>query len=91
MSDLRPQRPRPDALTVVSLLLLTLVAVLLLVPLLGGPLPSPYLIVALLAARLVLQFLRSRRDPNLKRPAAWAFDLILIGLLLWVAANRPGG
>ena len=88
MTGFRPQRPRPDLLTSVSLLLLVLVAVLLLVPLLGGPLPSPFLIVLLLAARLVLQFLRARRNPGLKRPAAWAFDLILIGLLLWVAANR---
>ncbi|WP_034383594.1 hypothetical protein [Deinococcus sp. YIM 77859] len=89
MTAFRPQGPRPDALTAVSLLLLALIAVLLLVPLLGGPLPSPLLIVLLLAARLVLQVLRARRDPNLKRPAAWALDLILIGLLLWVAANRP--
>ncbi|EYB68402.1 hypothetical protein DEIPH_ctg024orf0008 [Deinococcus phoenicis] len=82
---------RPDPLTAVSLVLLALIAVLLLVPLLGGPLPSPYLIVLLLVARLALQFLRARRDPGLKRPAAWAFDLILIGLLLWTAANRPAG
>ncbi|TDE86721.1 hypothetical protein [Deinococcus sp. S9] len=91
MTGFRPHRPRPDLLTSVSLLLLVLVAVLLLVPLLGGPLPNPFLIVLLLAARLVLQFLRARRNPGLKRPAAWAFDFILIGLLLWTAANRPAG
>lgn len=81
-------RPGPDPLTAVSLLLLVGVAVLLLLPLLGGPLPSPYLVVGLLLARLVIQILRAQRRPELKRPAAWAFDLLLIGLLLWVAANR---
>jgi 4-hydroxybenzoate polyprenyltransferase len=93
VSGPRPQHPspRPDALSAVSLVLLVLVAVLLLVPLLGGPLPSPYLIVVLLIARLIVQFLRARHDPNLKRPAAWAFDVLLIGLLLWTAANRPAG
>lgn len=79
----------PDRLTILSLVLLALVAVLLLLPLLGGPTPSPFLIVLLLAGRLVLQFLRARRNPELKRPAAWALDLMLIGLLLWTAANQP--
>jgi len=83
------ERPRPDPLTGLSLVLLAVVAVLLLLPLLGGPLPSPFLIVGLLAARLVVQFLRAQRNPDLKRPAAWAFDVLLIGLLLWTAANRP--
>ncbi|WP_027460940.1 hypothetical protein [Deinococcus murrayi] len=81
-------RPGPDPLAALSLLLLAGVAVLLLVPLLGGPLPSPYLVVGLLVARLVIQILRARGRPDLQRPAAWAFDLLLIGLLLWVAANR---
>lgn len=83
------ERPRPDPLTGLSLVLLAVVAVLLLLPLLGGPLPSPYLVVALLVARLVVQFLRAQRNPDLKRPAAWAFDVLLIGLLLWTAANQP--
>lgn len=90
MSEPSPRR-RPDALTILSLALLAVVAALLLLPLLGGPLPSPYLIVGLLALRLVLQLFRVRQRPDLKRPAAWAFDLILIGLLLWTAANRPTG
>lgn len=83
------ERPRPDLLTGLSLVLLAIVAVLLLLPLLGGPLPSPYLVVALLVARLVVQFLRAQRNPDLKRPAVWAFDVLLIGLLLWTAANQP--
>lgn len=82
-------RSRPDGLTILSLVLLAVVAVLLLVPLLGGPLPDPALIAVLLIARLLVQFLRARRNPGLKRPAAWALDLILIGLLLWTTANRP--
>lgn len=82
-------RPGPDTLTILSLVLLAVVGVLLLLPLLGGPLPNPLLIALLLAGRLVLQFLRARRNPGLKRPAAWALDMILIGLLLWTAANRP--
>ncbi|GAA5511981.1 hypothetical protein Dcar01_00695 [Deinococcus carri] len=91
MSDPAPRRPGPNPLTILSLVLLALVALLLLVPLLGGPLPSPFLIALLLVARLGVQFLRARRDPTLKRPAAWAFDLILIGLLMWTAANQPAG
>nr|WP_221269592.1 hypothetical protein [Deinococcus budaensis] len=78
-------------MTALSLALLAGVAVLLLLPLLGGPLPSPFLIVALLVARLVVQFLRARHNPDLRRPAAWAFDVLLIGLLLWTAANQPAG
>ncbi|MDB5046869.1 MAG: hypothetical protein JWQ08_2919 [Deinococcus sp.] len=72
-------------------MLLGLVAVALLLPLLGGPTPSPYLVIVLLVGRLGVQFLRSRRDPNLRRPASWAFDVILIGLLFYVASNQPGG
>ncbi|BDP41815.1 hypothetical protein DAETH_17840 [Deinococcus aetherius] len=83
-----PERPRPDALTIVSFALLAVVAVLLLLPLLGGPLPSPYLVALLLVARLGVQFLRARRDPALRRPASWALDLILIGLLFYSASNR---
>lgn len=82
---------RPDTLTIVSFVLLGLVAVALLLPLLGGPTPSPYLVIVLLVARLGVQFVRSRRDPNLRRPASWAFDVILIGLLFYVASNQPGG
>ncbi|MEF2277937.1 hypothetical protein V3W47_06460 [Deinococcus sp. YIM 134068] len=84
-----PERPRPDALAAVSLVLLALVAVLLLLPLLGGPLPSPYLVVVLLVARLGVQLLRARRNPELRRPASWALDLILIGLLFYAASSRP--
>ncbi|SMB93579.1 hypothetical protein [Deinococcus hopiensis] len=84
-------RPRPDALTALSLALLAVVAALLLLPLLGGPLPSPFLVVVLLAGRLALQVLRAQRNPELKRPAAWAFDVLLIALLLWTAGNRPAG
>lgn len=84
-------RPGPDPLTTLSFVLLAVVAVLLLLPLLGGPLPSPYLVAALLAARLIVQFLRARQNPLLKRPAAWGLDFLLIGLLLWTAANGPVG
>lgn len=84
-----PERPRPDALTAVSLALLAAVAVLLVLPLLGGPAPNPYLVALLLVARLGVQFLRARRDPALRRPASWAVDLLLIGLLFYAASNRP--
>jgi len=86
-----PPKGGPDTLTVTSFVLLGLVAVALLLPLLGGPTPSPYLVIVLLVGRLGVQFLRSRRDPNLRRPASWAFDVILIGLLFYVASNQPGG
>ncbi|MFB9993071.1 hypothetical protein ACFFLM_13940 [Deinococcus oregonensis] len=85
-----PRKGGPDALTIASFVLLGLVAAALLLPLLGGPTPSPYLVIVLLVARLGVQFLRSRRDPNLRRPASWAFDVILIGLLFYVASNQPG-
>lgn len=84
-------RPTPDPLTIASFALLGVLAVLLLLPLLsGGPPPSPYLIAGLLLLRLGLQFLRSRRDERLRRPASWAFDLLLIGLIFYVAGNQPG-
>ncbi len=84
-------RPTPDPLTLASLVLLGVLAALLLVPLLtGGPPPSPYLVAGLLLLRLGLQFLRSRRDERLRRPAAWAFDLVLIGLIFYVAGSQPG-
>jgi 4-hydroxybenzoate polyprenyltransferase len=86
-----PRKDGPDALTIASFVLLGLVAVALLLPLLGGPTPSPYLVIVLLVGRLGVQFLRSRHDPNLRRPASWAFDVILIGLLFYVASNQPGG
>lgn len=83
-------RPAPDALTIASFALLGVLAVLLLIPLVtGGPPPSPYLIAGLLLVRLGLQFLRSRRDERLRRPASWAFDLLLIGLIFYVAGNQP--
>lgn len=79
---------RPDALTALSLGLLLLLAGLLLWPLLtGGTPPSPYLLAGLLLARLGLQVWRAQRDERLKRPASWAIDLLLIGLLFWVASN----
>ena len=82
---------RPDPLTMLSLVLLAVLALLLLLPLLGGSLPSPYLIGGLLLARLGVQVWRARTDERLKRPASWAFDLLLIGLMFYVASNQPGG
>ncbi|GGL83478.1 hypothetical protein GCM10010840_21540 [Deinococcus aerolatus] len=83
-------RPTPDALTMASFALLGVLAVLLLIPLVtGGPPPSPYLIAGLLVLRLGLQFLRSRHDERLRRPASWAFDVLLIGLIFYVAGNQP--
>lgn len=84
-------RSRPDVWTAVSLGLLAVLAVLLLLPLLGGPLPSPWLVAVLLLVRLGVQVMRARTEPRLRRPAAWAFDLILIGLLFSTIANRPLG
>ncbi|GGM08576.1 hypothetical protein [Deinococcus aerophilus] len=84
-------RPTPDPLTVASFALLGVLAALLLAPLLtGGAPPNPYVIAGLLLLRLGLQFLRSRRDERLRRPAAWAFDLVLIGLIFYVAGSQPG-
>lgn len=84
-------RSAPDSLTIASFVLLGVLAVLLLWPILtGGPAPSPYLIAALLLARLGIQALRSRRDGRLRRPSAWAFDFIVIGLIFWVASQQPG-
>lgn len=84
-------RPTPGPLTLFSFALLGLLAVLLLIPLItGGPPPSPYLIAGLLLLRLGVQFLRSRQDERLRRPASWAFDLLLIGLIFYVAGNQPG-
>ncbi len=84
-------RGAPDPVTIVSLVLLAVLALLLLLPLLGGPLPSPYLIGGLLLLRLGVQVWRARTDERLKRPVSWAFDLLLIGLMFYVASNQPGG
>lgn len=90
MTDQRPPRPKPDALTIASLVLLAVLAVLLLLPLLmGSPLPSPYLIAGLLLLRLGLRVWQARKDERLKRPVSWAFDLLLIGLIFYVASNQP--
>ncbi len=45
--------------------------------------------VGVLLVRLGVQVYRAQSDPRLKRPASWALDLLLIGLLLYVASNRP--
>ena len=83
-----PGPGRPDLLSRLSLLLLLVLAGLLLWPLLsGGPAPSPFLIASLLALRLGLQVWRARTDERYQRPASWALDLILIGLLLWVSTG----
>lgn len=84
-------RGTPDPLTIFSLVLLAVLAVLLLLPLLGGALPSPYLVGGLLLLRLGVQVWRARTDERLKRPASWAFDLLLIGLMFYLASNQPGG
>ncbi|PYE56448.1 hypothetical protein [Deinococcus yavapaiensis] len=75
-------RPRPSPLQALNLLLLAALAVLLLMPLLGFGLPSLALVASLLAARLVIQVLRARNEPQLRRPGAWILDGALILLLL---------
>ncbi|MDO4246826.1 MAG: hypothetical protein Q4C89_12445 [Deinococcus sp.] len=82
-------RPTPDLPTALSFGLLLVLAGLLLWPLIGGgAAPSPYLIGALLLARLGLQIWRAQRDERLKRPTSWAVDLLLIALIFWVASNQ---
>jgi hypothetical protein len=89
----RPAPPRPDPLTLVSLGLLLVLALLLLSPLLGlplwgGGLPPVWLVATLLLARLGVQLLRARADPRLRRPGGWLLDAALIVLLLYSAAQR---
>lgn len=80
-------KPTPEPLTALSLLLLLALAGLLLWPLLtGGPAPSPYLVGGLLLLRLGVQVLRAQKDERLKRPASWAIDLLLIGLIFYQAS-----
>ncbi|RJF71101.1 hypothetical protein D3875_05405 [Deinococcus cavernae] len=83
-----PRRPTPDLPTILSFVMLGLLAVLLFVPILGGPLPSPFLIGGLLLVRLALQIWRAQKDDRLKRPASWALDILLIGLIFYVASNQ---
>lgn len=83
------KRPTPDAPTIASLVLLVVLAGLLLWPLIGGAAPNPYLVGGLLMLRLGLQVFRARTDERLKRPASWAFDLLLIGLIFYIASNQP--
>lgn len=85
-----PDRPAPDALTLLSFALLGVLAALLLWPLLtGGNLPSPLLVAGVLLARLGVQVVRARRDERLRRPASWAIDLLLIGLIFASVGNAP--
>lgn len=89
---MNPPGRAPDLPTILSLLLLLVLAVLLLLPLMTAgrfPVPSPYLIGGLLLGRLGLQVWRARFDERLKRPASWAFDVLLIGLIFYVASNQP--
>lgn len=74
--------------TALSLGLLAVLALLLMLPLMGGPLPSPWLVAGLLLVRVGVQVVRARTDERLRRPASWAFDLILIGLLFYTLADR---
>ncbi|GAA5501540.1 hypothetical protein Dxin01_01272 [Deinococcus xinjiangensis] len=83
------KRPTPDAPTIASLVLLVVLAGLLIWPLIGGGVPNPYLVGGLLLLRLGLQVFRARTDERLKRPASWAFDLLLIGLIFYIASNQP--
>lgn len=82
-------KAQPDLPTILSFALLTVLALLLLLPLFGQGLPNPYLVAVLLLARLGLQVWRAQRDPRLKRPASWAFDLLLIGLIFYVVSDQP--
>ena len=76
---------RPDLPTVISLLLLGMVTLLLLVPLLGLGRPPVWMLAAVLLARLVVQFWRSRLPGQTSRRASgWILDLVLIALLVWV-------
>ena len=76
---------RPDLPTVISLLLLGMVALLLLVPLLGLGRPPVWMLAAVLLARLVVQFWRSRLPGQMgRRASGWILDLVLIALLVWV-------
>ena len=87
-----PPRTPPDRLTLLSFVLLAALALLLLWPLVtGGRAPNPWLVGGLLLLRLGLQVLRAQRDERLKRPVSWAFDLLLIGLILYTASNQPPG
>ncbi|WP_146202795.1 hypothetical protein [Deinococcus irradiatisoli] len=79
----------PDRLAALSLLLLLLVALLLFAPLLGLAVPV-WVLAALLAARLVVQVLRARRDSRLRRPAGWVLDAALIVLLLLTLRQGSG-
>ncbi|WP_309573315.1 hypothetical protein [Deinococcus sp.] len=81
--------PRQGAWTAVSLGLLAVLAILLLLPLLGGPTPSPWVVAGLLLVRVGVQVMRARTDERLRRPGSWAFDLLLIGLLFYTLSNQP--
>lgn len=75
--------------TMISLLLLLVVAVLLLIPLVtAGPLPSPYLVGGLLLVRLGIRIWQAQSEPKLKQPVSWALDLLIIALLFYVASNQ---
>ncbi len=80
--------PRSTPLATVSLLLLLALAVLLFLPLLGLGRPPLWVVVALLVARLVVQFLRARQERAQRRPVGWFIDAALIALLVYVALQR---
>ena len=84
----RPSQ-RPNLPTVVSLLLLGMVALLLLVPLLGLGRPPIWVLAALLLARLGVQFWRSRLPGQAgRRASGWILDFVLIALLVWVGLGN---
>lgn len=73
----------PAWLTRLSTLLLVILAVLLLMPIaLKTPPVSPYVVVALFLVRLGVQIWRAQYQPELKQPAHWALDVLLIAWLI---------
>ncbi|WP_420595791.1 hypothetical protein [Deinococcus sp.] len=82
--------PGPNRLAAVSLLLLLAIALLLFAPLLGFGVPV-WVLALLLAARLVIQVLRARHDPRLRRPASWVLDAALIVLLMLTLQQGAAG
>lgn len=80
-------RTGPSPLQAANLVILLLLALLLFSTILGLWRAPVWLLGAVFLARLGVQLLRARTESELRRPFAWALDVVLL-MLLFTQTSR---